>query len=158
MTDESLNSCREYISAIFTDYYLFNSILGEFSEEDQIQLDKFMKELALDTKVTVKDGEFSTISLSDGQKKRLALLVSYIENRDMYLFDEWAADQDPMFKETFYHQILPKLKAQGKAVLVISHDDRYFDIADRVITLEEGKIKSIMNNKGEHLTILENVV
>jgi ABC-type siderophore export system fused ATPase/permease subunit len=40
----------------------------------------------------------------------------------------------------FYRSILPELKAQGKTVLVISHDDRYFDLADRVLSLENGQL------------------
>jgi len=58
----------------------------------------------------------------------------------VYLFDEWAADQDPVFKKVFYTQLLPELKARGKAVLVISHDERYFGAADRVIRLDYGKL------------------
>src|SRR5207237_23505 len=70
----------------------------------------------------------------------LALLSAYLEDRPLYLFDEWAADQDPYFKEVFYRRLLPQLKAQGKTVLVISHDDRYFDVADRLVRFREGKI------------------
>ena len=90
----------------------------------------------------VKDGALSTLSLSQGQRKRLALLTAYLEDRPIYLFDEWAADQDPYFKEIFYLQLLPELKAKGKTVLVISHDDRYYYMADRIIKLDYGKLIS----------------
>jgi putative ATP-binding cassette transporter len=82
----------------------------------------------------------STLDLSQGQRKRLALLTAYLEDRPIYLFDEWASDQDPYFREIFYRQILAELHRQGKTVLVISHDDRYFDLADRVIKLDYGQI------------------
>jgi putative ATP-binding cassette transporter len=65
-------------------------------------------------------------------------VVAYLENRAFFMFDEWAADQDPVFKEVFYREILPELRAMGKAVLVISHDDRYFHLADRLIRIESG--------------------
>jgi putative ATP-binding cassette transporter len=91
--------------------------------------------------VKVEDGVLSTIDLSQGQRKRLALLTAYLEDRPIYLFDEWAADQDPLFKEIFYYQLLPELKARGKALIVISHDDRYYQVADRVIKLEYGKLQ-----------------
>src|SRR6185436_1599399 len=81
----------------------------------------------------------STTALSQGQRKRLALLTAYLENRPFYLFDEWASDQDPLFKDIFYRQLLPELKARGKTVLVITHDDRYFHLADRIIKLDYGK-------------------
>ncbi|MCZ6873765.1 MAG: ABC transporter ATP-binding protein, partial [bacterium] len=94
----------------------------------------------LNHKVKVQDGALSTTDLSQGQRKRLALLTAYLEDRPFYVFDEWAADQDLTVKEIFYTQLLPELKTRGKAVLVISHDERYFHLADRVLTLEEGKL------------------
>jgi putative ATP-binding cassette transporter len=91
--------------------------------------------------VQVKDGTLSTIELSQGQRKRLALLTAFLEDRPFYIFDEWAADQDPFFREVFYLQLLPELKAKGKTVLVISHDDRYYSLGDRIIKLDYGKIE-----------------
>ena len=88
------------------------------------------------------DGAFTTTALSQGQRKRLALLTAYLEDRPVYLFDEWAADQDPLFKKVFYTQLLPELRARGKAVLVISHDDRYFGVADRIVRLDYGRLAS----------------
>ncbi|PLZ71070.1 hypothetical protein CBP21_07890, partial [Fischerella thermalis WC246] len=78
--------------------------------------------------------------------KRLALLTVYLEDRPIYLFDEWAADQDPAFKEIFYKELLPKLRDTGKTILVITHDDRYFHLADRIIKLEYGKVEFDKNN------------
>ena len=89
-------------------------------------------------KVKVADGKFSTVNLSTGQRKRLALVSAYLEDRPIYLFDEWAADQDPVFKRVFYTELLPELKSRGKTVIVITHDDAYFNCADRVIKLEDG--------------------
>lgn len=71
----------------------------------------------------------------------MALLTAYLEDRPIYLFDEWAADQDPIFKKIFYTEFLPKLKDQGKTLLVISHDDHYFYLADKIIKLDYGKIE-----------------
>ena len=79
--------------------------------------------------------------LSKAQAEQLALLTAYLEDRPIYLFDEWAADQDPVFKEIFYTQLLPKLRYQGKTVLAITHDDRYFHLADRIIKLDYGKVE-----------------
>jgi putative ATP-binding cassette transporter len=100
----------------------------------------YLKKLHLQHKVRVTDGKLSTVELSQGQRKRLALLTAYLEDRPVYLFDEWAADQDPFFKEVFYRQLLPELKRRNKAVVVISHDDRYFDAGDRLIKLESGQM------------------
>ncbi len=137
---QTLNSGRQYISAVLTDYYLFDRLLGSLNEVDENLVNRYLTKLEIDRKVSVKDGKFSTLALSDGQKKRLALVVAFLEDRDVYLFDEWAADQDPVFKQVFYYNIVPELKARNKAVVVITHDDRYFHVADQVLFMEEGKL------------------
>ena len=137
---QSLNSGRQYISAIFTDYYLFDRLLSNLQAVDEELVNRYLSELEIDRKVKVENGRFSTLALSDGQKKRLALLVTFLEDRDIYIFDEWAADQDPMFKQVFYHHILPELRARNKVVVVISHDDRFFNVADTLMIMEEGKL------------------
>jgi putative ATP-binding cassette transporter len=96
--------------------------------------------LHLSHKVRINNGVLSTTALSQGQRKRLALLTAYLEDRPFYLFDEWASDQDPLFKEIFYNQLLPELKARGKTTLVITHDDKYFDVADRILKLDSGQL------------------
>lgn len=131
---------RQHFSAIFADFHLFDSLAGLPADGlDQLGND-LLKKLHLDHKVQVVEGAFSTRELSQGQRKRLALVVAYLEDRPFYLFDEWAADQDPTFKEVFYQTLLPELRARGKTVLAISHDDRYFHLADRIIKLEDGQI------------------
>jgi putative pyoverdin transport system ATP-binding/permease protein len=141
VTDETREQYRQLFSVVFSDFYLFESLFGL----DSVYLDenakKYLEQLQLDHKVKVEDGTLSTIELSQGQRKRLALLTAYLEDRPIYLFDEWAADQDPLFKEIFYHQLLPELKAKKKALIVISHDDRYYHVADQVIKLENGKLQ-----------------
>jgi putative ATP-binding cassette transporter len=81
------------------------------------------------------------MNLSQGQRKRLAMLTAILENRPIYLFDEWAADQDQHFREFFYRALLPEFRRRGKTVVVISHDDRFYDVGDRVVKLEYGKLK-----------------
>ena len=140
VTEETIDGYRQLFSTVYSDFCLFESLLGlERPDLDQ-QAHRYLTKLHLDRKVTVKDGELSTVALSQGQRKRLALLTAYLEDRPIYLFDEWAADQDPTFKEIFYHQFLPELRSRGKLVLVISHDDRYFDVGDRLIRMEEGRL------------------
>ncbi|MGF6768195.1 putative ATP-binding cassette transporter [Paraburkholderia sp. GAS199] len=129
---------RQLFSVVFSDFYLFDSLLGLPAGSEQTA-QKLLVDLQLDHKVSIENGAFSTLDLSQGQRKRLALLVAYLEDRPFYVFDEWAADQDPVFKGVFYRRLLPALKAAGKTVLVITHDDRYFDLADRTIKLDSGQ-------------------
>jgi len=140
ITDDSIGAYRQSISAIYSDYHLFSKILGTADARLEATIDHYLKALHLDRKVRYSDGKFSTLALSDGQRRRMALLVSLIDNKELYLFDEWAADQDPTFKAVFYDEILPALKSSGKAVVAITHDDRYFHMADQLIVMEEGDV------------------
>lgn len=130
---------RQQFSVVFYDFYLFERLLG-IEENSATEIQNYLIQLELERKVTVKDGILSTTNLSQGQRKRLALLTAYLENRPIYVFDEWASDQDPVFKEIFYHKLLPELKQRGKTVIVVSHDDRYFDKCDRIIKLDYGSV------------------
>ncbi len=140
VTDRNRDDYRQLFSAVFSDFYVFDSLLGLDIEQLDEQARDYLTQLHLDHKVKVTNGAFSTTSLSQGQRKRLALLTAFLEDRDFYLFDEWASDQDPQFKEVFYHQVLPELKARGKTAVVITHDDRYFHVADRIYKLDYGKM------------------
>jgi putative pyoverdin transport system ATP-binding/permease protein len=135
---------RQHFSVVFGDFFLFDKLLG--TGKDYAELDAeaqgYLQLLQIEHKVQIKDGVLSTTNLSQGQRKRLALLTAYLEDRPIFLFDEWAADQDPVFRDIFYHQLLPDLKKRGKLVFAISHDDRYFHLADRVIKLDYGKVES----------------
>jgi len=137
---DNVESARQDVTAIYSDYYLFDRVLGIVDEHLKSKIEKYLSELGLDGKVKFKNGKFSTLSLSDGQRRRMALLIAYLEDKECYLFDEWAADQDPVFKEVFYREILRDLRAKNKVVVVISHDDRYFEVADQVLVMEQGKI------------------
>jgi putative ATP-binding cassette transporter len=140
--DHNRDDYRQLFSAVFADFYLFDNLLGAPGPELDSQAREYLSLLHLEHKVKIKDGILSTTSLSSGQRKRLALLNAYLEDRPFYLFDEWASDQDPLFKDIFYTQLLPDLKARNKTVLVITHDDRYFHLADRIIKLDYGRVQT----------------
>jgi putative ATP-binding cassette transporter len=132
---------RQHFGAVFADFYLFEHLLGIEPADIEERATHYIHKLGLEHKVRIDNQKFSTINLSTGQRKRLALITAYLEDKPIYLFDEWAADQDPAFKRVFYTILLPELKAKGKTVIVISHDDAYFAHADRVVKLEEGRLE-----------------
>ena len=140
VTDANRDSFRQHFSTVFSDAFIFETLLGLDKPELDQEAQDYLAQFQIDHKVQVKDGVLSTIDLSQGQRKRLALLTAYLEDRPIYVFDEWAADQDPQFREIFYYQLLPGLTARGKTVIVISHDDRYYHVANRIIKLDYGKI------------------
>jgi putative ATP-binding cassette transporter len=140
--EEGVEAYRQYFSAVFSDFHLFQDFPGLETGALETVIEEHLRRLLLSDKVRVKDGKLTTLRLSQGQRKRLALLACYLEDRPIYLFDEWAADQDPYFREVFYQQILPELMSRGKTLFVITHDDRYFHLADCVVKLEYGRVVS----------------
>jgi putative ATP-binding cassette transporter len=130
---------RDHFSVILSDFYLFDHQL-ELKTASYDQVMHYIKAFHLEHKVSFKNGQFSTLNLSSGQRKRLALIISFLQDRPIYIFDEWASDQDPEFKSIFYDDILPLLKQQNKIVIVITHDDFYFEKADRIIRLCNGAL------------------
>ena len=142
VTDETRDDYRQNFSVVFSDFYLFETLLGLESNATDVKAQHYLQQLHLNHKVTVENGALSTTNLSSGQRKRLALLTAYLEDRPFYVFDEWAADQDPLFKKIFYHQLLPELKSRNKTILVISHDEAYYHIADRIVRLNYGMLES----------------
>lgn len=140
VTNQNRDDYRQLFSAVFGDFYLFENLLGLNAADLDQRAQQYLEQLHLKHKVRIRNGLFSTTAVSQGQRKRLALLTAYLEDRPFYLFDEWAADQDPYFKDVFYTRLLPELKARGKTVLVITHDDKYWHLADRILKLDYGKL------------------
>ncbi|MFM9926620.1 cyclic peptide export ABC transporter [Variovorax sp. H27-G14] len=145
---ERRDDYRQLFTTVFSDFYLFEDLAageGEAHGEASMQVLPqralpYLERLEIAHKVSLKDGAFTTTDLSTGQRKRLALVHAYLEGRPVLVFDEWAADQDPTFRHLFYTELLPELRAKGHLLVVISHDDRYFHLADRVITMHAGRI------------------
>jgi len=137
----SEDAYRQLYSAVFSDFFLFNRLVGlDRSARWAERTKEYLDALDLSKVVRLDGATFSTTSLSQGQRRRMALLVAYLEDRPIYVLDEWAADQDPEFRQIFYMKLLPELKEKGKTVVVITHDDRYFHLGDRVIKLDYGKV------------------
>ena len=137
--EETINGYRNMFAVVFSDFHLFKRLFGLMDAAPET-VDGLLRLLEIEDKLKIENGEFSTLDLSGGQRKRVALLVAMLEDRSIIVLDEWAADQDPVFRKKFYEGILPELKRQGKTVIAITHDDRYFDGADRQLKLEYGQI------------------
>ena len=101
-------------------------------------------------KVQLADGHLLDTRFSQGQRKRLALMLALLEKRDILLLDEWAADQDPLFRRFFYRELLPMFKKAGVTVFAISHDDQYFDLADRLVKMEAGQLSELQGDRREN--------
>ena len=158
ITEEDYPQYRNLMACIFTDNYLFVENYDQINLNDNNKkLHALLEQMEL-TEVIDIDKEKNTVSksLSKGQQKRLALIYALLEEKEIFIFDEWAAEQDPVFRKYFYHTIIPQLRESGKTVIAITHDDAYFDCADRMIKFEYGKIvKDEKIKKKELLKIKE---
>ena len=139
---DNIQHYRERFSAIFSDFHLFRRLYGLLGT-DEAAVTTLLRQMQLDHKVQFANNRFSNLELSSGQRKRLALVVSLLEDRPVLVFDELAADQDPAFRRFLYEELLPALKAEGRTVIAATHDDRYFHVADKVVKLEYGKVESV---------------
>ncbi|HEB9328158.1 TPA: multidrug ABC transporter permease/ATP-binding protein [Campylobacter coli] len=146
--DDNLDIYRSLVSAVFSDFHLFTKTLAKEKFADEEKITSWLEFLELKGKTRVEDHELVLTKLSTGQKKRLAMLIALLEERDILVLDEWAADQDPVFRRFFYKKLLPLLKEQGKTIFAITHDDAYFDSADRIFLAEGGNISEL---KGENI-------
>lgn len=141
VTKENIERYRQLFSVVFVDCHLFEHLLGYDHIPDlEDRARKLLKDMDIDDKLKIEDGKLSTTKLSEGQKKRLALVLAFLEDRPCYIFDEWTANQDPGFRDFFYTKIVPDLKKRNKSILIITHDEKYFHAGDRIIKMDMGKV------------------
>lgn len=140
--DGDAQAFRENFCAVFSDFHLFRKLYGIDLPAREV-LDAWLAEMEVRDKTAIVDGAFTSIDLSSGQRKRLALIGAILENRPLIVLDEWAADQDPHFRRKFYDVLLPRLKAEGRTVIAVTHDDRFFHLADRRLHMEEGQLMDL---------------
>ncbi|HTR88009.1 MAG TPA: cyclic peptide export ABC transporter [Reyranella sp.] len=149
VTGREIAGLRELFSVILGDFHLFDRLYG-LENADPAEVTRLIGEMRLGRKVRFENGRFSDLQLSTGERKRLALIAAILEDRPVYVFDEWSAEQDVHFREEFYTKIIPGLRANGKTVLAVTHDDRYWHLADRVIKLDLGTV--VWERAGTELT------
>ncbi|KPA15651.1 cyclic peptide transporter, partial [Candidatus Magnetomorum sp. HK-1] len=137
--ETTMDQHRALFSAIFTDVHLFKRLYG-IDRSKHTEVKNYLKLMQIDHLVTYENDQFNTLDLSSGQKKRLAMIVALMEDKPIYIFDEWAAEQSPQFKSFFYYTLLPDLKLKGKTIISVNHDPQFEDAADRIYYLADGKI------------------
>ncbi|QPI42133.1 MULTISPECIES: multidrug ABC transporter permease/ATP-binding protein [Pectobacterium] len=150
VTTETRADYQKLFSAIFTDFHLFGQMMGpQGTAPDTALVDSWLDRLNMRYKLTLEHHQVMNLQLSQGQRKRVALLLAVAEQRDILLLDEWAADQDPQFRRVFYLELLPQLRALGKTIVAISHDDHYFEHADRLLEMHQGTLSELTGDARE---------
>lgn len=148
VSDYNIQDFRNMFSVIFSDNHLFTELYGQ-PDPDPAEVAELFALLEMQNKARLEGRRFSTTKLSGGQRKRLALIASLLETRPICVFDEWAADQDPYFREKFYRNILPELRKRGVTVIAITHDEAYFDVADLHIHMDIGRLTVVRESAAE---------
>lgn len=139
ITADILPAYRDQFAIIFTDNYTFNHLLHIPANVLEKRSAEMLELVGLTGKVTIKNGRFSDVNLSEGQKKRLVLVSALLEDKPIYVFDEWVAYQDQVSRNLFFNRILPWLKERGKTVINIAHDAGFGHIADENLHLIYGE-------------------
>jgi cyclic peptide transporter len=132
----------DQFSAIFTGNYLFGENYDQYElDSSNERLMPLIELMQLSEVINLRDSHGTIgVNYSKGQQKRIAMIYAMMENREVLLLDEWAAEQDPQFRSYFYYVLLPLLKKEGKTVIAVTHDSSYFGCADRVIRFQGGAI------------------
>jgi putative ATP-binding cassette transporter len=136
---------RSHFAAVFSEYHLFERLYGLYDVAPE-RVRELLATMQISDKTAFENGRFTTLDLSHGQRKRLALLVAILEDRPILVLDEWAADQDPPFRRYFYEELLPSLKREGRTIIAVTHDDKYFGMADRVVKMEYGEFVPVASS------------
>jgi putative ATP-binding cassette transporter len=144
---ERLADYRALMAPVFSDFHLFARLYG-LGDIDRITAEDLMRWMEMEHAARFEEDRFTRTDLSTGQRKRLALVAALLEAKPILILDEWAADQDSHFRKKFYREILPELKRRGLTIVAVTHDDRYFDAADRCLHLEEGRLNARQTSKG----------
>jgi putative ATP-binding cassette transporter len=153
VTAENYPAYRGLFSTIFTDFHLFKKLYG-LESIDEERVTGLLGTMNLQAKTDYADGRFTRLNLSTGQRKRLAYIVALLGDKDIYVFDEWAADQDPEFRRYFYERFMEDLRIANKTVVAATHDDRFFNRADRIIEMEEGRVAEDRRNPYREVSLI----
>ena len=138
-TEANQDAYHSLFTHIFSDFHVFRRLYG-IDPGGGEQVEGLLRRMELEEKTRFTDNGFETVELSSGQRKRLALIVGELEDKPIIVLDEWAADQDPRFRRKFYEELLPELKRRGKTVVAVTHDDKYYGVADRILSMREGTL------------------
>jgi putative ABC transport system ATP-binding protein len=89
--------------------------------------------------------------LSGGQQQRVAIARALIHKPAVIVCDEPTAALDAESGRQVMDLLKEASRDQSRAVLVVTHDNRIFHYADRIVSMEDGRIiRDVVQHQGEH--------
>jgi putative ABC transport system ATP-binding protein len=88
--------------------------------------------------------------LSGGQQQRVAIARALVTKPPLILADEPTAALDKVTGRQIVDLLHRLAKRQGSAILMVTHDSRILDIADRILDMEDGRIVNETHSTGYH--------
>lgn len=140
------NNLQNSMTAIFTDNHIFSHNYDDYKLEQNKEYVELLKIMRLNEVIKDDKEESARRKFSKGQGKRISMIFALLESKPILVLDEWAADQDPHFRKYFYEELIPKLKREGKTIIAVTHDDAYFNCADRILKFDYGEIVKVINS------------
>jgi putative ABC transport system ATP-binding protein len=136
---------RQYIGFVFQSYHLFSSLTavenvqlaldlrGERGPSASAKAGEVLARLGLVSKMASFPGQ-----LSGGEQQRVAIARAVVADPSLILADEPTAALDSLNGHAIMTILSAIAKQRNRAVLVVTHDQRLFGFADRVIYIEDG--------------------
>ncbi|MBF0462587.1 MAG: ATP-binding cassette domain-containing protein [Magnetococcales bacterium] len=147
ITSERLENYRDLFGSIFQNHHVFLRLPEGDSFDDELFCD-MLTLLEISTLITITSDRRIQYHLSKGQERRLALAVAVAEGRQILILDEWTADQDQLFRSRFRNELLAKLRALGRTVIFVSHDEQAFELCDDYLVLQNGRVSRLHSASG----------
>jgi putative ABC transport system ATP-binding protein len=115
---------------------LIGRLAGHKGRANQEQARQLLTELGLADRL-----KYYPEQLSGGQKQRVAIARALMNDPQLLLVDEPTASLDSKRGREVVQMLRAEVKNRGKAALMVTHDERVFDLCDRVIHIGDGKLQ-----------------
>jgi putative ABC transport system ATP-binding protein len=155
LSDDALAEFRLHkIGFVFQDYHLFPRLTT--AENVAIPLilqkrnwDEALKEAEVDLDVVgLKNrAQLPPVKLSGGEQQRVAIARAIVSRPDILIFDEPTASLDGDTGRNIVKFVREHILSEQRCILIVTHDSRIYEYADRIVKMEDGKMMGIEREK-----------
>lgn len=140
---------RQDIGFIFQSHNLIDALTANQNVQMSLGLDNLSRSETKRRSIAMLEAvglgnrvDYGPDRLSGGQKQRVAIARALVRNPKIILADEPTAALDKKSGREVVEILQNLAKAQGCTILLVTHDNRILDVADRIVTLEDGRLTS----------------